>query len=213
MTFIRILLVSLLSSSLILLPVAHAAELALPSGDLVAPVIQHTPISEELPPGQAAEVTATVTDNVGVEEVILYYRDIDNAEFKRMKMKRDLDSDTYTANLPVVSSPGLEYYIQATDLAGNTLLFGHSFSPLSISVAADAGDAAAVAAVSAEPSKSEKSEKEEKTGMSKWVWIGLGAVAVGALAASGGGDSGGGGATDVPGVTGQGTVTLTGPVP
>ncbi len=34
MKFIRIVLVTLLSSSLVLLPVTHAAELALPSGDL-----------------------------------------------------------------------------------------------------------------------------------------------------------------------------------
>ncbi len=212
MTFIRILLVSLLSSSLILLPVAQAAELALPSGDLVAPVIQHTPISEELPPGQAAEVTAKVTDNVGVEEVILYYRDIDNADFKRMKMKRDLDSDSYTAKLPVVTSPGLEYYIQATDLAGNTLLFGHSFSPLTITVApaAVADEAAAVAAVEVD---TKPSEKEEKSGMSKWIWIGLGAVAVGALAASGGGGDDAGGGDPIQPASTTGTVTITGPVP
>jgi len=206
MKLIRIALISLLSSSLVFMPIVHAAELALPSGDLVAPVIKHTPIGKDIPLGQAVDVTATITDNVGVKEAILFYRVIDTNDFKRMKMKRDLDSDAYAAKLPTITSPGVEYYIQATDLAGNTLLYGHSFSPLTITVAPvaiDDGDAKeAVAATEFAPAEE---GEEEKSGISKWVWVGLGVVAVAAVA---GGGSDGGGAPST-----NGSLTISGPVP
>jgi len=212
MKLIRIVLVSFLSSSLMFMPVVYAAELALPSGDLVAPVIKHTPIGKDIPPGQAVDVKATITDNVGVKEAILFYRVIDTNDFKRMRMKRDLDSDTYAAKLPTITAPGVEYYIQATDLAGNTLLYGHSFSPLTITVAPvaiDDGDTKeAVAATEFAPIEE---GKEEKSGISKWVWVGLGVVAVAALAGGGGG--GGGGSTPGDSSPNTGTVTINGPVP
>ncbi len=202
MKVIRFVLVCLLSSTLVFTPISYAAELALPSGDLVAPVIKHEPIKGDIPPGQSVSVNAKVTDNVGVKEVILFYRESDDGDFKRMKMQRDLDSDNYASKLYVPSS-SLEYYIQATDLAGNTLLFGHSFSPLMITVAPTKGVAGEASAVAVVPT-----DEGEKSGVNKWVWVGLGVVAVGALAGGGGG-GGGGGTEDV----GTGTVVITSPAP
>ena len=209
MKLLRVILVSMLVFSLVLLPIAHAAELALPSGDLTAPVIKHTPISKDALPGQPVGIKATVTDNVGVKEVILFYRENTAADFKRLKMKRDLDSFVYTANIPVVDSPGLEYYIQATDLAGNTLLFGHAFSPLTITLAPAAADEGETKAVAVMEPQATPAAKEEKSGVSKWVWIGLGVVAVGAALAAGGG--GGGGGEQPPPSTG--TIVINGPAP
>ena len=209
MKLFRTILVSLLVSSLVLLPIAHAAELALPSGDLTAPVIKHIPISKDALPGQPIDIKATVTDNVGVKEVILFYRENPAADFKRMKMKRDLDSFIYTASIPSIDSPGLEYYIQATDLAGNALLFGHAFSPLTITVAPAAADGGETKAVAAMESQTAPAGKEEKSGVSKWVWIGLGVVAVGAALAAGGG--GGDNPKEPAGTTGS--LTVIGPVP
>lgn len=212
MKLIRTALVYLVSLSLTLTPVAYAAGLALPTGDLVAPVIKHTPITHDIPAGKPIAITATVTDDDAVKEVILFYTEIGASDYKRTIMKRDLDSNNYTAELPIFAPPGVEYYIQASDMAGNTLLFGHKFSPLTVNVA--------VAAVEIE-SDSEKSfpavkatpvvKEEEKTGINKWVWIGLGVVAVGALAGGGGSGSG-----DGPGPiedTRTGTVNITGNLP
>lgn len=204
MKVIRFVLVYLVSFSLVFTPIAYTAELALPSGDLVAPVIKHEPIKGEISPGQIVPVSAVVTDNVGVNEVILFYRESNNGEFRRMRMKRDLDSDTYTAKLSVASS-NLEYYIQAADLAGNTLLFGHSFSPLMITVVPGAGPGEGRKAVAAAASV----EEGEKSGVNKWIWVGLGVVAVGALAGGGGGGGGGSGTTP----DAEGSLTISGPLP
>ncbi len=211
MKLLRFILASLLIFSLVSSPIVHAAELALPSGDLIAPAIEHTPIGKDIPPGQSVDIKATVTDNVGVKEVILFYRESAATGFKRLPMNRDLDSFVYTANIPAVDSPGLEYYIRATDLAGNTLLFGHAFSPLTITVApaaADGGDTKAVAAMGSPATPTDK----EESGVSKWIWIGLGVVAVGAALAAGSGGGGGDDDPKEPAAT-TGSLTITGPVP
>ena len=210
MKLLRMMLVALLSVSFILFPVVQAAELALPSGDLIAPVIKHTLIKKDIYSGQQIDVKATVTDNVGVKNVTLFYRDKNAAEFKRLKMNRDLDSFIYTAQLTATDPPGLEYYIQATDLGGNTLLFGYSFSPLTIAVLPEAVDNIAASdnsdTNSTVATATVKAGEEKKTGISKWVWIGLGVVVAGAALSGGGG---GGNDSDPPPTTGN--LTISGP--
>jgi len=208
----RMMLVALLSVFFVLFPVVQAAELALPSGDLIAPAIKHTPIEKDIYAGQQVDIKATVTDNVGVKNVILFYRDANAVEFKRLKMNRDLDSFVYTTQLTATDSAGLEYYIQATDLAGNTLLFGYSFSPLTVAVlpaadniaASDNSDTNATMATATV----KVGEEKKKSGISKWVWIGLGVVVAGAALSGGGG--GGNDSTPTPTT---GSLTISGPTP
>jgi len=200
MKLLRLILVALLSFSFVLFPSVQAAELALPSGDLIAPVIEHAPIEKDIYAGEQISIEATVTDNVGVESVTLFYREVNATEFKRLKMNRDLDSFIYTAQLTATDSPGLEYYIQATDLAGNTLLFGYSFSPLTIAVVP-----AAIVDSTVKPD-----EEQKKSGISKWVWIGLGVVAAGAALSGGGGGSD---TTAPPPPPSIGGLTISGPTP
>ncbi len=209
MKLFQIVLIVLLGFPLVLSSVVQAAELALPSGDLIAPAIEHTLIEKDIYSGQQVDIKATVTDNVGVKNVILFYRDANAAEFKRLKMNRDLDSFIYTAQLTTTDSPGLEYYIQATDLAGNTLLFGYSFSPLTIAVVPVAMDGTTMDNSSAAMAVStvKADEEKEKSGISKWVWIGLGVVAAGAALSGGGGND----SAEPPAATGG--LIISGPTP
>ncbi len=97
-------------------------------------------------------------------------------------MHRDKESDNYSVTLghDEMIAPGIEYYIQAADFAGNTLLHGYSFSPLTVSVITGTQDLAvndtsnALVLDKAEPNK-------KKTKI--WLWIGLGVLIVGAVAA------------------------------
>jgi len=208
--FLRLCIVTIINSSLIFLPLANvnaAENLALPSGDLVAPEIKSPQINKQLAAGESVTIHASVTDNVGVKNVTLFYRHVGAADFKRVEMSRKLPTDNYSATLPEITEPGIEYYIQATDLAGNTILHGHTFSPLTIAVASDgiAPQAEIDEVVSLVPVSEDGAPA--KKGISKWVWIGLGVLLVGA--AAGGGGGGGGGA---PAAT-TGTVTITGAAP
>ncbi len=186
--------IALLSLCLVFLPLNTAAEEQVSQiRDMVGPTIEHTPISKTAAATGIKEIRATVTDNVAVREVRLFYRVLGSSDrFVSINMRRELDSNVYVAKLAEITSPGIEYYIEASDSAGNTKPRGTKSMPFKVAIGPGQERATVPAILLPAEGKS----------ISKWVWIGLGAVAVGALA--GGGD-GGGEATA--------TVNITAPVP
>jgi hypothetical protein len=183
---LRIFLTYTLSLSLIFTPLLRAEQLALPSADLIAPQVIHETIKEPSAPGTNQKITAVVTDNVAVQSVTLFYRSVGSKDYKRKPMKTQ-ESDIYSAVIDAdeMRTPGIEYYIQATDSSGNNLLHGYSFSPLLVTVSASA--AATVATTSAGKEVNMAPKKEESS--NKWLWIGLGVAAIAAAAGGGGGGS------------------------
>ncbi|MDH5326140.1 MAG: porin family protein [Gammaproteobacteria bacterium] len=112
-----------------------ADQLSLPAADLEAPSVTHETSSKAHEAGTDLTIEATVVDNMGVKSVTLYYRAKGTEKYKTMVMQRRAKSDIYSATLTHdVSEPGFEYYIQATDNSGNSLLHGYSFSPLLVDV-------------------------------------------------------------------------------
>jgi hypothetical protein len=201
----------MLIQSILFSNIAHAEQLSLPAEDLKAPEVEHTPISEPLSSGAMHRISATVTDNVGVDVVSLFYRHVGDSQYQRKPMLRETqDSDVFTVALGRndLAAPGIEYYIQATDMAGNSVLFGYSFEPIKLSVLSGSDSTETTDTALSESLNGDG--KQKKKGGSKWIWIALGALTVGAIAAAasggGGGDSGGGGGD-------SGTVTVSGPVP
>jgi len=188
---LRLFISLLVSLSLIYGPILRADQLALPSADLVAPQVKHKPISNTPTAGLSQKFSAIVTDNVGVKSVTLFYRTIGSKQYQQKAMKKVGDTDEYLAILDAdeMKAPGIEYYIQASDLAGNNLLHGYSFSPLIVNVSPAA----------AKPAEEVSFAPEENKETSKWVWIGLGVLAV--AAAAGGGGGGGGGGTNTATLT------------
>jgi hypothetical protein len=190
----RLLFIYVLTLSFIYTPLLQAESLSLPSADLIAPQVVHESITEPAATGSSQKITAKVTDNVGVQSVTLFYRTVGAKDYKRKPMLNQ-GNDIYAATLDAdeIREPGIEYYIQATDTAGNNLLHGYSFSPLVISVAAGAARVAAAPAAApapvSKPAKEVKVEQKEESS-NKWLWIGLGALVVAAAAGGGGGDSG-----------------------
>ena len=204
---IRKALVVFLCQALVFTPLLNAAQLSLPSGDLVAPEITQEKYINTVKTGADHQITVTVTDNVGVKQVTLYYRIIGTEEYKRMSMDNIVNTDDYHATLKSdqIKAPGVEYYVQAMDNAGNTLLHGYSFSPLSVKTTN--GDAATVA--SGDTAAILASEEESSN---TWLWIGLGVLAAGLVAAAGGG-GGGDEPTSGGDVPTTGTLTITGTTP
>ena len=182
-------------------------ELALPGADLIAPEIKYTP-KTQFKPGELIRIEATVTDNVGVAEVNLFYRSTGDPEYRRVKMAHKDNTDLYWAVLPTNAGPQVQYYLQASDQAGNILLRGRSFDPLTLTIPATEVAGTQVL----EPAKKPKPAPAKKTGISKWVWIAAGVVVAGvagAVALSGGG----GGDSTNTGPAGATTVTVHGPTP
>jgi len=186
--------------------ITQADQLALPGTDIIAPVVTQNNHVSTIDAGEDHQILVTVTDNMALKSVILFHRGVGHSEYQAITMRNVADTDDYVVTIRAdqISVEGLEYYIQAADSAGNTLLHGYAFSPVIIAIKPSVTDTTLTALTEPEP----KLAKE--TSYKKWLWIGLGALAVGAIAASGGG--GGGGGDDDSGGK-QPTITVTTPVP
>jgi hypothetical protein len=180
-------LVLMLCHALVYAPLLRADQISLPAGDLVAPKITQEQYVDKVAQGANHNITVTVTDDVGVSQVTLYYRSIGTESYKRQNMDNIVNTDDYhvTINADQIKTPGLEYYVQAMDDAGNTLLHGYSFSPLSVKTVTDD------TAIASSNSSTAVFEAAESSSIwsNKWLWIGLGVVAVGLAASGGGGGS------------------------
>ena len=103
---------------------AHAAELALPAADVIAPVVEQNDFVNKIEPGKEHQIRVTATDNVAIKSVVLYYRYVGEGVYQTRTMSNIVGTDEYAATLGVdeLNGDGIEYYIQAMDTAGNTLL-------------------------------------------------------------------------------------------
>ncbi|MBI3802755.1 MAG: hypothetical protein HY282_03240 [Nitrospirae bacterium] len=184
----------------VLQPLIAAAQEQVP--DLIAPKILHARPLGTFRAGQEVEIAAAVTDQEsGVAAVRLFFRSKGEENFIGTEMARG-DRDQFRGRIPgdYVRSPGVEYYIEAEDRAGNRVrtLRPPDLFPSFVAVET--------------PSLWERFKAEEQPWYKRpWVWTLAGVVAVGAVAAiAGGGGGGGGGGQPAPTT---GTVTVTGPVP
>ncbi|MCC6208548.1 MAG: hypothetical protein IT488_10415 [Gammaproteobacteria bacterium] len=202
-------LVMFLSLSLAFPGVSSGRAIGLPPADASPPQIIHIPLTE-FPADMPLRVQATVTDNVGVAEVMLMYRGMGDSEYRRMPMLEAHGSDIYSADLPDTAGPRIEYFIQAHDRDGNATP-DLGLEPNLITVTSMATDVAAAPDDAIAPLPA----REREGGVSTWVWIGLGVVAMAALASGGssGGDAVNSGTSGNSDNSGTGTVTITAPVP
>ncbi len=96
--------------------------------DTISPVITHQPVSGASI-GLPLQIYADVTDNVHIDSVTLYYRAIGETAYSTRAMVYTT-GDRYSATLEgsLVTSAGLEYYIEASD-GLNTASSGRSDLP------------------------------------------------------------------------------------
>lgn len=153
--------------------------------DLDPPKINHA-VPKQLEAGKPLRLNATITDENGVAEATVYYRRGQTGAYDQLPM-RNIGGDEYTALLMTEKGQkSIAYYIEVLDDGGNRLVEGAPDKPLLVAAASTA-----------------------RSGNSKYLYIVLGVLAVGALAgASGGssGSSGGASANTTP-------LTLSVPVP
>jgi hypothetical protein len=83
--------------------------------DTIPPVLVHTPVTTAAP-GLALTLAADATDNVAVQSVILYFRAFGGTAYTARTMTRTT-GNRHSATLEGsrITSPGIEYYIEATD--------------------------------------------------------------------------------------------------
>jgi hypothetical protein len=173
-----------------------------PEIDLVAPKILHAPPMGIFHGGQEFEIVATVTDaGSGVAGVRLFFRSKGERDYRALEMIADAN-DRYRSTIPgeAVDDPGVEYYLEAEDRAGNRVqtLRPPDLSPAFVKIKS--------------PTAWERFRADDQPWYKKpWVWTVAGAVVLGAAASMGGGGGGGGGGG--AGSPTTGTITVDGPVP
>jgi hypothetical protein len=163
--------------------------------DLTPPLILHRPPIQSVRPGGPLVIQATITDNVAVKKASVFFRFMGTREYFIMDMHH-VGNNIYSIEIPdqYVQVPGLEYYIQASDKAGNIEAFrGSSFSPLTIKV------------IPISPSAKSWYQKW-------WVWTIVGGMVAAAAVAAGGGGGGGGG-DGGSGPSDTGTAVINEPIP
>lgn len=125
---------------LLLFPLSLFAqeEVLPPNLDIAAPEIGDQPSAESVPSGNDLTLEVTVTDDVAVHEVSLFYRTLGGQRYVRVPMLLK-GKDRYLFTLPgrMVQGPGIEYYLQASDKAGNTVTRGTPSFPREIQVVAE----------------------------------------------------------------------------
>jgi hypothetical protein len=162
-----------------------ARQRALPPDDKVKPKISHEEnYIDTVQKGADHQITVTVTDNVGVKQVTLYYRtNGTNNEYKRKAMDNIVKTDDYQSTIKSdqIKAPGLEYYVEARDKAGNKSgtsaeIYRVKMTDEDVAIVPPPGEPII------EPGKSSNT----------WLWVGLGVLAavVAVTVSSSGGDDG-----------------------
>ena len=101
--------------------------------DTMAPNIYHSPVVHAFT-GSKLMISATVTDNVAVDTVTLYYRTKGDAEWKSKNMLSINDKYSAAIAAAEVTTEGIEYYIEASDGQGNKICKGSEENPYAVTV-------------------------------------------------------------------------------
>ena len=195
-------IISFYTFLLVPLAPALAQNVTLPEdSDITAPLIRHEDPTRKVKPGISLDIQAVVTDDNQVDKVMLFFRAAGKTKFNSMQMKPQGD-DFYMAIIPrdKVAEPGMEYYIQATDKAGNVVLRGFESEPLKMVVTEDATEVQGAGPALAKPWYKKW-----------WAWTLAGAAVVGGTALAISIIDGGPNGPPPPDTTGS--ATITGPVP
>jgi hypothetical protein len=91
-----------------------SGKITIMSMDTMAPNIYHSPVRTAYT-NSALMISATVTDNLGLRAVTLYYRSVGETEWRTTEMTAVNSRYTGRISAEYLTTDGLEYYISATD--------------------------------------------------------------------------------------------------
>ena len=109
-----------------------SGKIAVRAFDTMAPNIYHSPVYHAFT-GSKVMISATVTDNVAVDTVTLYYRTKGETDWKSKRMTNNNDKYSAAIGVQDVTTAGIEYYIDACD-GNNHTYKGSAEEPYEITV-------------------------------------------------------------------------------
>ncbi|MDY2746288.1 MAG: dockerin type I repeat-containing protein, partial [Bacilli bacterium] len=109
---------------------APAGKISCTATDTIAPNIYHTPVNQGYLNNNLV-ISCTASDNIGIQNVTLYYRTKGSNTWKSIEMLRQNDKFSATIFGSELTLDGIEYYIVASD-GYNTISKGSADNPYSI---------------------------------------------------------------------------------
>ena len=109
-----------------------SGKISIVSMDTMAPDIYHSPVRTAYT-GSNLLISATVTDNLALNKVTIYYRTVGSTEWKSTQMTANNSRYTGLILAENVTLDGIEYYIEAYD-GNNTTTKGSASAPYSVTV-------------------------------------------------------------------------------
>lgn len=170
--------------------------------DFIAPQIEHKLTTEAVPKGDDHLVTARVTDDTGVDKVIVHYRERGTRDFNPIEM-HNLDGSAHYEALIIgqnIHTEGIEYFFEATDSSGNTLeMYGSDGEPFSVAVIDQTTSVNSISIAASEGTRGGSARSntssqsvlpiKKKSNSKTWLWVGLGVLAAAVVAGAAGGSS------------------------
>lgn len=153
--------------------------------DVEPPVIKHTPFTKPQLPSSPIMIEATITDNQGIKNASLNYRVKGMQNYRVLTMRQSATTPkSYVSSIPgnEVGTETIEYYIQATDTGGNTVLRGGVLFPLSIAMTQPKVEPASITANTSSTPTETEGLFDLPSGNTTWAWI-AGGVLIGTLVA------------------------------
>ena len=109
---------------------APAGKVSCTAADTIAPSIYHTPVNQGYSNNNLV-ISCTASDNIGVQNVTLYYRTKGQNDWKSLAMLKQNDRYSATIFGSEITLEGLEYYIVVSD-GINTINKGSAENPYSV---------------------------------------------------------------------------------
>lgn len=170
-----------IGTSSVAMPLAQAQtgeDTSATSVDYEPPQLDHEVVDRGVA-GESQVFLATVSDDQAIEQVTLFYRFRGDEQYASLPMTPLDQSDNYTAtvNTTARDTRNIEYYIEARDASGNRVVQGFVFEPL-----ARVMEPAPLAI-----GEADESAEAPPEGMSltrKIVYVALGVLVVGGIAAA-----------------------------
>ncbi len=106
--------------------------------DIKEPQFDHIPLQFAIA-GESITISMQVIDEFGVESVTLYYRETNmnySYEAISLTLSGDKKNGIWYGSIPAenLTTNGLEYYLWATDIGGNSRYYGNSATPYTVTV-------------------------------------------------------------------------------
>lgn len=194
--------------------------------DLDPPEVDHIPVASGVA-GAVQSISVRAVDVQGIASVTLLYRASPAGEYKQVLMRQVSGTDNFTVSVDTAAEQDLiEYYFLVIDSGGNKVLNGFPYKPFSRVLApqqalvpdlsspaekpsdnAQAQGMPASATVAVDDTANAPETKDAGQGK-QLLWVVVGVLAVGLLAAGAAGSGGSDTTTGGAGGTGTGTQTV-----